>query len=222
LSTETKKTAKPRKRMVAAARREVIARAATEVFAERGYQGASIEEIARRSGVTPPVVYDHFDSKQDLYRCLLERHFADLRQVWSINFCGEDPPERRVARSFDSWFAYIEAHPFAGRMLFRDTTGDPEIAAMHLEVAARSRDAILPLLAAEPGAEGVAGSVEGEGLDMAWVVLRGVLQGLAIWWHEHPQVPRERVVATAMNAIWVGFERVLGGEVWRPPVEEPG
>lgn len=222
MSTETEKTAKPRKRMVAAARREVIARAATEVFAERGYQGASIEEIARRSGVTPPVVYDHFDSKQDLYRCLLERHFADLRQVWSINFRGEDPPERRVARSFDSWFAYIEAHPFAGRMLFRDTTGDPEIAAMHLEVAARSRDAILPLLAAEPGAEGVAGSVEGEGLDMAWVVLRGVLQGLAIWWHEHPQVPRERVVATAMNALWVGFERVLGGEVWRPPVEEPG
>jgi AcrR family transcriptional regulator len=222
LSTETEKSAKPRKRMTAAARREVIAKAATEVFAERGYQGASIEEIARRSGVTPPVVYDHFASKQDLYKCLLERHFADLRQVWASNFTGEDPPERRVARSFDSWFAYVEAHPFAGRMLFRDTTGDPEIAAMHLEVAARSRDAILPLFAAEPGVEGVTGSVDGEGLDMAWVVLRGVLQGLAIWWHEHPQVPRERVVATAMNALWVGFERVLGGEAWRPPAEEPG
>lgn len=208
--------------MTGAARREVIARAATEVFAERGYQGASVEEIARRSGVTPPVVYDHFDSKKDLYRCLLERHFADLRRVWRINFLGEDPPERRVARSFDSWFAYIEAHPFAGRMLFRDTTGDPEIAAMHLEVAARSRDAILPLFAGESGAAGVAGSVEGEGLEMAWVVLRGVLQGLAIWWYEHPQVPRERVVATAMNALWVGFERVLGGEVWRRPAEQPG
>ncbi len=208
--------------MTAAARREVIAKAATEVFAERGYQGASIEEIARCSGVTPPVVYDHFASKQDLYKCLLERHFADLRQVWASNFTGEDPPERRVARSFDSWFAYIEAHPFAGRMLFRDTTGDPEIAAMHLEVAARSRDAILPLFATEPGVEGVTGSVDGEGLDMAWVVLRGVLQGLAIWWHEHPQVPRERVVATAMNALWVGFERALGGEVWRPPAEQPG
>ncbi len=222
MSTETEQRAKPRKRLTAASRREVIVKAATEVFAERGYQGATVEEIARRSGVTPPVVYDHFDSKQDLYKCLLERHFADLRQVWSSNFVGEDPPGRRVARSFDSWFAYIEANPFAGRMLFRDTTGDPEIAAMHLKVAARSRDAILPLFAAEPGADGVAGSVDGEGLDMAWVVLRGVLQGLAIWWHEHPQVPRERVVATAMNALWVGFERVLRGEVWRSPAEEPG
>jgi AcrR family transcriptional regulator len=205
--------------MSAAARREVIAKAAAEVFAERGYQGASVEEIARRSEVTAPVVYDHFDSKRDLYKSLLERHFADLREVWSKNFIGEEPPERRVARSFDSWFAYVEAHPFAGRMLFRDTTGDPEIAAMHLEVAARSRDAILPLFAAEAGAGALAGSVEGEGLDMAWVVLRGVLQGLAIWWSEHPQVPRDRVLATAMNALWIGFERVLGGEGWRPPRE---
>jgi len=216
LSTETKKRAKSRKRMSAAARREVIAKAATEVFAERGYQRASVEEISRRSGVSPPVLYDHFDSKQDLYRCLLERHFADLRQVWRTNLIGEDPPERRIARSFDSWFAYIQAHPFAARMLFRDSTGDPQIAAMHSEVAARSRDAILPLLAAEPGAGGIGGSLDGEGAEMAWVVLRGVLQGLAIWWHEHPQVPRERVVATAMNALWIGFERVLRGDGWSP------
>ena len=62
----------------------------------------------------------------------------------------------------------------------------------------------------------VAGSVSGEGIEMVWVVLRGVLQGLAVWWSEHPDVPRERVVATAMNALWVGFERAQGGEIWEP------
>ena len=51
------------------------------------------------------------------------------------------------------------------------------------------------------------------GLEMAWVVMRGVLQGLAMWWSEHPQVPRERVVATAMNALWIGFERVSAGKL---------
>jgi AcrR family transcriptional regulator len=55
-----------RKRMPAAERREVIVSTATEVFSERGYDGASIDEIARRSGVSAPVVYDHFASKQDL------------------------------------------------------------------------------------------------------------------------------------------------------------
>jgi AcrR family transcriptional regulator len=203
----------PRRRLTAAARREVILGAAAVLFAERGYRGASIEEITRGSGVTPPVVYEHFDSKRDLYRELLERHFAELREIWRENFLGEDPPAERVARSFDAWFAYVEVHPFAGRVLFRYST-DPEIAAVHAEVAAHSREAILPLFAAEPGAGNVAGSVEGEGIEMVWVVLRGVLQGLAVWWSEHPEVPRERIVATAMNSLWIGLERAQAGEVW--------
>jgi hypothetical protein len=51
---------------------------------------------------------------------------------------------------------------------------------------------------------------------MAWEVMRAVLQGLALWWYEHQQVPRAQVVATAMNALWIGFERVLAGEAWQP------
>ena len=210
------KSQEPRKRLSALQRRETIEDAATALFAERGYQGASIDEIARRSGVTPPVLYDHFASKQDLYRRLLERHFAELREVWRENFVGEDPPARRVSRSFDAWFAYIEAHPFAGRMLFRDTTGDPKIEAMHQEVAASSRAAIMGLFADQPEVEKVIGPEVEQGLEMAWVVMRGVLQGLAMWWYEHPQVPRERVVATAMNALWVGWERTQAGEAWSP------
>jgi len=202
--------------MSAEGRRETIEAAATELFSERGYRKASIEEIARRSGVTPPVIYDHFASKQDLYRRLLERHFAELREIWAEHFPGEGTPRERIARALDAWFGYVETHPFAGRMLFRDTGADPEVAAMHVAVAAQSRDAVMQLFAGEPGAAAVAGSVAGEGLEMVWVVLRGVLQGLAIWWTDHPEVPRERVVATAMNALWIGFERAQAGEAWAP------
>jgi AcrR family transcriptional regulator len=205
-----------RKRLTAAERREVIVVAATELFAERGYQGASIEEIARRSGVTPPVVYDHFASKRELYRELLERHFADLQQVWRQNFVGAEPSEARIARSFDAWFAYIEEHPFAGRMLFRETTGDPLVAAIHAEVAAGSRAAVMPLVADEASITDVADASSSLTLDMVWEVLRGVLQGLAMWWYENPEVPREQVVAVAMNTLWIGFERVQRGEAWRP------
>lgn len=206
--------AQPRKRMSAATRRASIEVAATDVFAERGYRGASIDEIARRSGVTPPVLYDHFSSKQDLYEQLLERHFADLRQIWRENFPGEAPARERVARSVDAWFAYIEANPFAGRMLFRDTSGDPEVAALHEAVAAGSRAAVMQLFAAEPGATRLGGSGDAVGLEMSWVILRGVLQGLAVWWSDHPEVPREQVVATAMNGLWLGLERVQQGETW--------
>jgi AcrR family transcriptional regulator len=221
-------TEKPvRKRLSAAQRREVIEAAATELFAERGYPGASIEEIARRAGVTPPVVYDHFDSKVDLYRQLLEAHFARLREIWGRDFPGSEGSSARVSRSFDAWFSYVEQHPAAAKMLFREPSGGGEAEAVHRDVSAASRSQVMQLFAAEPGSAGLTGSLAGPGLEMAWVVLRGVLQGLALWWVEHPEVPRRQVVATAMNSLWIGFERAAAGEGWGPPAgaaqdDQPG
>ena len=51
---------------------------------------------------------------------------------------------------------------------------------------------------------------------MAAEVIRAGLTGLAIWWSDHPDVPRERIVATAVNVVWIGFERVQRGEAWAP------
>jgi AcrR family transcriptional regulator len=208
-------TATPRKRLTAAERREIIETAATEVFAQSGYHGASMDEIARRSGVSVPVLYDHFESKLELHKRLLERHFDDLRNLWRDQLAGEDPPAQRIPRAIDAWFAYSQTHPYAWRMLFRDTTGDPEVEAIHREVAAASRAAALPLLASAPGGEQIAGS-SAEQLEMAWEVVRSVLQGLALWWYDHEDVPREDVVAAAMNALWIGLERLQRGESWRP------
>jgi AcrR family transcriptional regulator len=207
--------------MSAAQRREVIERAASEVFSERGYRGASIDAIARRAGVSAPVIYDHFASKQDLHRVLLERHYAELRQIWREQLAGDDPAETRIARAFDAWFAYVQAHPYAWRMLFRDTTGVPEIEAIHRDVAASSRAAVLPLLAREQAAQQIAGTAGPLAMELLWELVRCVLQGLALWWYEHQEVSRERIVATAMNALWIGFERAGSGELWTTSAPPP-
>ena len=52
---------------------------------------------------------------------------------------------------------------------------------------------------------------------MAAEVIRAGLAGLAIWWADHPEVTREQIVTTAVNSIWVGFERVSKGEAWEQP-----
>ena len=207
--------------MSAAQRREVIERAASEVFSERGYQGASIDAIARRAGVSAPVIYDHFASKQDLHRGLLERHYAELRRIWREQLAGDEPAETRIARAFDAWFQYLQEHPYAWRMLFRDTTGDPEIEAIHREVAASSRAAVRPLLARERAAQQIAGTADQVAMELLWELVRCVLQGLALWWYEHQEVPRARIVATAMNALWIGFERAGRGELWSTPAPPP-
>lgn len=169
-------------------RREVILDAATELFAEHGFAGAGMGELARRAGVSPPVLYDHFASKQDLYRRLLERQRDELIAFWAARLPAETGPGR-LARILDAYFAYVEEHPFAYRMYFRDTT--------HRDIQQQGVGLLAALLAGEPGYED-AGQDE---LEMATEVIRTGLIGLALWWQDHPGVAREEVVAAAMRAL---------------------
>jgi AcrR family transcriptional regulator len=203
-----------RTRLGASERREVIERAATEMFAERGYRGASIDEIARRAGVSAPVLYDHFSSKVDLYRRLLERTRNELLEMWREHLFGAEPEEVRIPRALDAWARYVEQHRDATRMLFREASGHPEAEAAHREIQAQARVALGVLLAREPSADKLAGSADQEAIEMAAEILRSGLTGLALWWHEHPHVPREQIVTTAINVLWLGFDRARRGGRW--------
>ncbi len=183
------------------------------MFAEFGYDGALMDEIARRSDVSAPILYDHFPSKRALHRRLLERHFAELRALWAQQLAVELPPDQQTAQSLDAWFAYVQAHPYASRMLFRETTGDAGAEAIHREVAAASKAAMLPLIRQQLGDDARTTPAAAE---MVWEMFRAALQALALWWYEHQDVPREDVVATAMNTLWIGAQRLRQGERWQP------
>jgi len=195
--------------MPRAARREVIERVATEVFAERGYAGASIDEIARRAGVSAPVIYDHFASKRELHERLLERTRDELLEMWTTAMAGSESPAVRIPRSIEAWAAYVEAHPFAARMYFREASGDPEVEVAHRRIHDQARAALTAIVGALPGAEAY-----GDSLEMAAEIIRSGLTGLAVWWSEHPEVSRDAIVRTAIAVLWTGFERV--GEVNDP------
>jgi AcrR family transcriptional regulator len=197
--------------MSAEARREVIERAAGDVFSERGYHGASIDEICRRSGVTPPVLYDHFASKLDLHRRLLESTRDELLELWRTHLAGDEPAEVRIPRAIAAWAAYVQEHPYAPRMFFTETTGDPEVEAIHREVQAQATAALGVIVGGEAARAPAAADLPAQ---MAAEIMRAGLAGLAIWWSDHPDVPREEIVSTALNVLWVGLERVRQGESW--------
>lgn len=199
-------TRAPRRRLSAVARRELIEQAATRVFAEHGYAGASIDEIARRSEVSPPVVYDHFASKLDLFTRLLERTRDELLAMWVSTLAGDDATDVRIRRAFDTWARYVEQNRFASRMYFQEATGDPQARAAHRAIQAQGRAALAVILGREPAAARIGDAAES--LEMAAETIRAGLAGLAIWWDEHPHIGRERIVETAMNVLWTGFERL--------------
>lgn len=202
--------AQERKAQERQARRRRIQEAARTVFAERGYAGASIDAIAQRAGVSAPVVYDHFASKLDLFTRLLERTRDELLAMWVAELAGEEPTDVRMRRAFTAWATYVEQHRFAARMYFQEATGDPRARAAHRAIQAQGRAALGAILGHEPAARRVVGS-DPELLELSAEVMRAGLAGLAIWWDEHPGVPRERIVETAMNVLWTGFERLAGG-----------
>jgi AcrR family transcriptional regulator len=182
-----------RKRLTREERREVIERAATEVVAERGFDGAGMDLIASRSGVSVPVVYDHFASKDDLYRRLLERQRDDLVAFWAQRLPLPGGRDRFDALEalVDAYYAYVEAHPFAYRMYFRDTT--------HRDIQQQGNVMLATLLKTVPGFE----DADEATLQMSTEVLRTGLIGLALWWQEHPEVERDQVVQAAMRALTI-------------------
>jgi AcrR family transcriptional regulator len=196
--------------MAAPERRALIERCATEVFAEHGYAGASMSEIARRAGVTVPVLYDHFESKLDLHRRLQERTRNELLEVWREHLGGDEPASVRVPRAIDAWARYVEANPYAARMYFRGGSGDPRAEAIHREIQGQARVALGVILAREPAAARVAGAADQESMEMAAEIVRSGLTGLAMWWSEHPHVRREQIVRAALGVMWTGLAAALG------------
>jgi AcrR family transcriptional regulator len=206
----------PRRRLRGDVRRERILAAATRVFAEKGYDKASFRDIAAASGITRPVVYDHFRSKEELHLFLLERERDAVLEYVKNELLADDSPERRVHRALDAFFSYVESHPYAWRMLFRETSGDPDMAAAQRRIQHEAHLAVATLLARERGSKILAGRESGRRLEMLAALWGSATNGLARWWYDNREARREQVVATAMDALWLGVERLRRGERWRP------
>jgi AcrR family transcriptional regulator len=198
-----------RKRIPAEERRIRILDAAVEVFAEYGYAQAKMQDIAARAGVVPSVLYDHFDSKRELHITLLELHAQQLRDR-SLRRLEGASVEELVRASIANYFEFVEEDPFMWRFLHRDPPADPEIAAVCQEIADRGTEAIADLIrfgAADTKA------VKGITIDeAAWILARATqsaCHGVATWWYENRDVPRERIVELVFMLLWQGFGGML-------------
>src|SRR6266498_2748523 len=142
--------ATPRKRRLSrAARRQIIEEAASRLFAERGYAATTLEDVAGAAGVTKPVLYQHFESKKDLHLTLLAQHRDALLTELAESLAEETPLSERIPRVADAWFSYVERNRYAWAMLFRDTTGDPEVQAFYREMQGTARSVLVALIEAE-------------------------------------------------------------------------
>jgi AcrR family transcriptional regulator len=198
-----------RQRLKPEVRREKLLEAATEVFAERGYEGARVEQIADVADVSPGLLYRHFEGKQELYEELLLLANRQLLEHLAQAAAPDLPTDQRVLRGLDAFFGFVEGHRNLWRLIMKDVV-EPEIAAIREDVVRRSV-AVVASLAAQERDFGGTQPHERE-LEMVSVMVVGSVVSLAAWWMDHPKVPRNVIVAVAMESLWVGLERARAGE----------
>jgi AcrR family transcriptional regulator len=191
-------TQRGRRRLPVGERRELIVEAAGRLFGERGYEGTRLDDVAAAAGVTKPVLYRHFDSKRDLYLALLARHRDDL-PTFAGAMPDQGPLPDRLRAVLEVWLAYVEAHSYAWRMLFRDTGGGREIQAFRQEVHARAREVLADMIRALGGGRIPSREVE----PLAELMSMG-MASLVLWWMENPGTSR-RALVDAMARAWAGL-----------------
>jgi AcrR family transcriptional regulator len=91
---------------------------AVDVFAERGFHATSMDEVAEAAGVTKPVLYQHFESKRDLFVELLEDVGSHLVSAVTAAVGGAVGPRQRVEAGFKAYFEFVTQQTNAFRLLF--------------------------------------------------------------------------------------------------------
>jgi AcrR family transcriptional regulator len=115
-----------RKRLPPAERRAELLRAAREVFLEQGFSGARMRAIAERAGVTQPLIYRYFASREELYQAAVQEPFVELldQLVLDARALGEDPALHGTALKNRVNALFVEAMnqiaPLAAAALYSD------------------------------------------------------------------------------------------------------
>lgn len=191
-------------RMTGRERRQRILEAAAEAFAAGGYHATSLREIAARAGITKPVLYDHFASKQRLYVELIESARDELTARGAAAMRSAAPAELRIRAAIEAFFAFVEARPAAARVLFRPPEGEPDVVEAAERVQREATARLVALLAAERDL--LPGAVDrDQRIQISMELIKRGLQGLAGWWREHPETPRATLVDAVTDLVWRGL-----------------
>ena len=191
------------RRMTAGQRRSQLVDVAKDVFAEHGYDGTSVEEIAARASVSKPVVYEHFGGKEGIYAVIVDRESARLLEMITSRFGPDIGAREQIHASALAFLDYIEADPAGFRVLTRDSP------------ARLGRDGLAGLLGdvADKAEEVLRGFFTRSGMDLEAAPLYAhALVGMVVhvggWWADE-RTPSKEPLATYLTAlVYPGLHRL--------------
>jgi AcrR family transcriptional regulator len=186
--------------MTSAERREQLIDVARSLFAERGFEGASIEEIASRAGVSKPVVYEHFGGKEGLYAVVVDREIAALLNGITGALSADLSSRETLERAAMALLEYIETSTDGFRILVRDSpTGQAtgSFASLISDVASQ----VEHILAAEFKRR----KLDPKAAPLYAQMLVGMVALTGQWWLDSRKMKKADVAAHLVNLAWNGL-----------------
>jgi AcrR family transcriptional regulator len=193
--------------MTAARRREQLVDVGRAVFAERGYEATSIEELAVRADVSKPVVYEHFGGKEGLYTAVVDREMQRLLDRFTAALAGDGGPRVLLERAALVLLDYVEDDTEGFRVLSRDSPGTGSSPSLLGEIARRVEHILAGQFAARGYDPGLAGLYS--------QALVGMVAMVGQWWLEHRSPGRDEVAARLVDLAYSGLSRLDPSPVLR-------
>ncbi len=190
-------------RMPRSERRAQLLDAAREVFVERGYHAAAMDEIAVRAGVSKPVLYQHFPGKLDLYLALLDISIDEFVDSVIHALDSTSDNKRRVAAAMETFFAFVGGQGDTFRLLFENDLTNADAVRGRLDsLTRRCAEAIAPVIAEDTGLSNEESQLLAAGMvGMAQVAAR-------FWLASDGSLPRPDATALVATLGWRGIRGV--------------
>lgn len=207
----------PRRRMPRAEREASMLDAAERLFGERGYQAVSMDEIAARVGVSKPMLYHYYGSKERLFLACLRRARTWMREAILAGVGLDDSPQGQLYGAFVAWFRFIDGHPSMWNMFIDEGLLEFGEAAEEIEAI---RAEHTELIAALIVAHGPPGHVD-DPVEIAVVAeaISGVGERVTRWRTRNPEITPERTARHLMQLLWLGLARMSDGVSWEAPAD---
>ncbi|WP_029432511.1 TetR/AcrR family transcriptional regulator [Blastococcus sp. URHD0036] len=206
--TATRPATPPRRtRLSRDQRAEQLLDVAERLFADQGFEGTSMEDVARAAGVTRPVVYDHHATKEDLFYSCVRRARRELEdRLDALQPSGQvDALADVLECGGDAFFGILERDPRRWAVLFNPSSALAEPLARRLEDL---RAGTIERIAAV--ARRFAPDADPDRLGAYAHAISGVGEQLGRWWLTRPDVPRQQVVAYYRDFVVSGLTRARG------------
>ncbi|KRE58826.1 TetR family transcriptional regulator [Phycicoccus sp. Soil748] len=197
---EKQKSTSARSRMTGKQRREQLIDVGRKLFADKGFEATTVEEISSKAGVSKPVVYEHFGGKEGLYAVVVDREIAALLDGITGALSADLGSRETLERAASALLDYIESSTDGFRILVRDSPAGQStgsFASLISDVASQ----VEHILAAEFKRR----KLDPRTAPLYAQMLVGMVALTGQWWLDSPKMKKADVAAHLVNLAWNGL-----------------